>query len=1042
VALNAGQLRANLSLNFQQFSQGLRQVSNQTRNIGSNFRNSFNQATQSVNGTSQAMNNARRQMKDFERVVSGIIFAQAFYNATNAIQGATSALVTFMNNMEKAQISLEYFLGSPERAQGFLTNMKDFAATTSFNTEQALMLSRKLMAAQFDPKQVRGVMEVLNDASAASGGTPEQMDRIVLALSQIKTNGKIAGQEMRQLAEAGIPIYKILQEELQLTGEEIMNIGDMKISGDLGVAAILNGLEKRYKGAALRIADTLPGMWETIKDDMTILSAEIFEKPYKAMTEFLRGWRDTLEKARDALNKGGLGQVLETLFPPELHTSIRLITASIGHMAQSFLMLHNALFPIIQLFSILMTQAMGTVVPALAMVIRVVAGIVSAAFQAIPGLQYLVIALMGLLVAQGIARSLMFLWSVMRIGTIAAVVAQAVTLLRVALQALFFTLARNPITGLIMIISGALLYLAMSSKTVSGWLDQVIARLASLGGFDVGKTLQPETKDLDKWAEEFNGKVDGIGKDLSKGLDGAGGGLGEGLGDKLKDAGKKGKKAAKEIKDSFIAAFDEVYQIPDKKDADKGSGSGKGSGGKGDGGGGGGLGDMAMPDIGGLPDASMPKLPREVEMPKLVWPDIDWPLVPPALKKPIDIRFNIHPPNWPPPPTAFATVWQTSMNAIRAALKAFGDALSWVGQQVPKLLPQLNPAPVLAPVLKGVKGWSDRIKEAFDDVRQQVPQSWSSTWQTVQGATKVATSVLGKQLDKSMEDVKKTTAQGLLKVASFWEKHGATIQLTISTLGTAMVVGFKKLMDKIKYGIQTALNWIADFWEKHKVTILITVGVLIAGIVAFFVGLPAAVIAAVTGLVARLGPAFARIGPAFFAGVRNIPSLFSKAINNLPRGASNIVTRIKDAFVGLPGKIWSAIKSIPSTVAGVFAKIKLPSFSTVKEGISASFRRLGDVAGFASGGIIGKDSIVRVGEKGKREAIIPLQNQSAMQPFVDSVVQGLRGAGNPGEPTPSGGSQLPIVYVQNMIGDERGLRELERKLRVVRLDLAQGGRGG
>lgn len=53
----------------------------------------------------------------------------------------------------------------------------------------------------------------------------------------------------------------------------------------------------------------------------------------------------------------------------------------------------------------------------------------------------------------------------------------------------------------------------------------------------------------------------------------------------------------------------------------------------------------------------------------------------------------------------------------------------------------------------------------------------------------------------------------------------------------------------------------------------------------------------------------------------------------------------------------------------------------------------GAVTPFANGGIIGQDSIVRVGEKGRREAIIPLES-SAMMPFANAIASSMNGGNN------------------------------------------------
>lgn len=95
---------------------------------------------------------------------------------------------------------------------------------------------------------------------------------------------------------------------------------------------------------------------------------------------------------------------------------------------------------------------------------------------------------------------------------------------------------------------------------------------------------------------------------------------------------------------------------------------------------------------------------------------------------------------------------------------------------------------------------------------------------------------------------------------------------------------------------------------------------------------------------------------------------------------------------------------------------------------------------YATGGIVSQDQIARIAEGNKKEAIIPLENSSYMAPFsaavandlVDMLAPALGG---------SGGQQShddrPILYVGTLIADDRSLKELERKLQIVRVSESQ-----
>jgi hypothetical protein len=90
---------------------------------------------------------------------------------------------------------------------------------------------------------------------------------------------------------------------------------------------------------------------------------------------------------------------------------------------------------------------------------------------------------------------------------------------------------------------------------------------------------------------------------------------------------------------------------------------------------------------------------------------------------------------------------------------------------------------------------------------------------------------------------------------------------------------------------------------------------------------------------------------------------------------------------------------------------------------------LDNVSGFATGGIIGADQIVRVGEGNKREAIIPLES-GAMNPFADAVADRIGGG-------MGGGSGSNNVYIMTV--DNQGLKDLERKLKLIRIGETQRG---
>ena len=101
------------------------------------------------------------------------------------------------------------------------------------------------------------------------------------------------------------------------------------------------------------------------------------------------------------------------------------------------------------------------------------------------------------------------------------------------------------------------------------------------------------------------------------------------------------------------------------------------------------------------------------------------------------------------------------------------------------------------------------------------------------------------------------------------------------------------------------------------------------------------------------------------------------------------------------------------------------------------------MTGHKYGGVFNREHVARFAEGNKAEAVIPLENAGAMQPFVtaisDGIMQGLMPtiaalAGNNNNSGMVGDNEaLRPLYVGTLIADERSLKELQRKMHVIEL---------
>lgn len=174
-----------------------------------------------------------------------------------------------------AKIGFQTLLGE-QQGQEMMDKLDQFAKATPFNTSQVIQNAQKMIGMGWDASHIIDDMKIIGDAAAATGKGEEGMSRIVLALSQIKTKGKLSTEELNQLAESGIRAKGYLAEGLGYgTGDEsLMALSKDLEKGEIGaeaaIEAIMKGL-KEYDGMMDKTAnETVSGLKSQIEDAFEI----------------------------------------------------------------------------------------------------------------------------------------------------------------------------------------------------------------------------------------------------------------------------------------------------------------------------------------------------------------------------------------------------------------------------------------------------------------------------------------------------------------------------------------------------------------------------------------------------------------------------------------------------------------------------------------------------------------------------------------------------------------------------------------------------
>lgn len=214
--------------------------------------------------------------------------------ALGAVGGAAALMgIKTASETEQAQLAFTNMLGSGKKAKAFLDDLKDFAAKTPFEFPELVKSSQMLLAMGFNAKQVRPTLTAIGDAVAGMGGSQDQIEFVARALGQMQAKGKVAGDELLQLTEQGIPALKILADKYGVSTEQMSKMVEKgKVLSDKAIPALVDGLEKGTKSSAKfggmmdTQSKTASGRWSTAMDTLHEGLASIAEK---AMPQLNKG---------------------------------------------------------------------------------------------------------------------------------------------------------------------------------------------------------------------------------------------------------------------------------------------------------------------------------------------------------------------------------------------------------------------------------------------------------------------------------------------------------------------------------------------------------------------------------------------------------------------------------------------------------------------------------------------------------------------------------------------------------------------------------
>lgn len=205
----------------------------------------------------------------------------------------TGGIISLASGLEQAKVSFTSMLWSAKEADVFLKDLSNFAKETPFELVWVREQAKLLKAYWFETAKIIPTLQLLGNASL---GNSEKMGRLVYALWQVRAKTVLAGDDLKQFTETGIPLVAKLAEVTGYSAKQITS--DTKSLG-ITYEQVYQALQK-YSDWLWNTLEaqskTFAGSVSNFKDSINILWEQLGGFLIKIFTPFIKAFNGILAK--------------------------------------------------------------------------------------------------------------------------------------------------------------------------------------------------------------------------------------------------------------------------------------------------------------------------------------------------------------------------------------------------------------------------------------------------------------------------------------------------------------------------------------------------------------------------------------------------------------------------------------------------------------------------------------------------------------------------------------------------------------------------
>ena len=202
---------------------------------------------------------------------------------TLPILGVGAMAIKSAADLEKMEVSFISLTGGAKQAADMMEQLNEFTAKTPFQIEAVATSARQLIASGTKISEVNEQLQFLGDIAATTG---QPINEIAAIFAKVNAKGKVELENLNQLAERGIPIFKALSDATGLLPSEL-GAGAVSVEQFNATLKSFNEEGGMANGAMEQLSETATGKFSTALDNLKLAGAALAEDLLPAVNRIL-----------------------------------------------------------------------------------------------------------------------------------------------------------------------------------------------------------------------------------------------------------------------------------------------------------------------------------------------------------------------------------------------------------------------------------------------------------------------------------------------------------------------------------------------------------------------------------------------------------------------------------------------------------------------------------------------------------------------------------------------------------------------------------